>query len=72
MRYTSQGSKVKESEKVLVAQSSKSALQADSLPSEPPGKPSKAETMTNTHTQTLRHSRIPKPTDLKTQSIPVS
>ena len=35
MRYTSQGSKVKESEKVLVAQSSKSALQADALTSEP-------------------------------------
>ena len=38
MGYTSQGGKVKESEKVLVAQSSKSASQADSLPSEPPGK----------------------------------
>ena len=48
------------------------AWQADSLTSEPPGKPSKAETMTNTHTQTLRHSHIPKPTDLRIQSIPVS
>ena len=38
MRYTLQGSKAKEREKVLVAQASKSALQADSLPSEPPGK----------------------------------
>ena len=38
MGYTSQGGKVKESEKVLVSQSSKSASQADSLPSEPPGK----------------------------------
>ena len=34
MGYTSQGGKVKESEKV----SSKSASQADSLPSEQPGK----------------------------------
>ena len=42
------------------------AWQADSLTSEPPGKSSKAETMTNTHTQTLRHPCIPKPTHLRT------